>query len=82
MHFDGGRQQVVHDNDANILLVALVAKHAKEFGQESVRVLVEVHVVSRQQFLKKLRLFVLHRFYDELVVVGQEKHTPRGARIA
>lgn len=39
------------------------------------------HVVSRQQPLQELGLFVLHGFNDELVVAGQVEERAAGARV-
>ena len=82
MHLDVGGQQVVHDGEPDVLLVALVDVHAEELGQQRVRVLVQVHVVAGQQLLQELGLLVLHRLQDELVVVCQVEDAPRRPRVA
>ena len=39
MHFNTRGQDVVHDGETNVLLVAVVAEHPEELGQQRVRVL-------------------------------------------
>jgi hypothetical protein len=34
MHLDFGRQQIVHDGEANVLLIALVTVHPEKFWQQ------------------------------------------------
>ena len=46
MHLDGRWQKVVHDYESNVFVVELVVEHSEEFGQESFRILHQVHVVS------------------------------------
>ena len=81
MHFDGGRKQIIHNNETNVFLVALVAKHPEELWQKCMRVLVQVHVVSGQKLLQKLRFLALHRLDDELVIVRQEEEASGSTRI-
>ena len=82
VHFDFRWQQVVHDCESDVLLIALVGEHPEKLWQQCVRVLVEVHVVAGQELLEKLRLLVLHRLQDELVVVCQVEDAPRRPRVA
>ena len=74
MHFNTRGQQVVHDDQSDVLLVALVAEHPEELGQSCARVLLEVHVVAGQQLLEELRLLHADRLQDELVVIRQVKN--------
>lgn len=45
------------------------------------KVLVSHHVVTRQQPLEELGLFVLDGFDDELVIAGQVEEGPAGPRV-
>ena len=74
MHFNTRGQQVVHDDQSDVLLVALVAEHPEELGQSCARILLEVHVVAGQQLLEELRLLHADRLQDELVVIRQVKN--------
>ena len=82
MHFNIGGEEIVHDCESDVLLVALVAIHPEELGQEGVRVLVQVHVVPGQELLQELGLFVLDGLQDKLVVVSKVEDTARGTGIA
>jgi hypothetical protein len=39
VHFNTRRQDVVHDRQPDVLLVAVVAEHAEKLGQQGVRIL-------------------------------------------
>lgn len=78
---DPRREQVVHDDQPDVLGVAVVAVEAEELGQQGARVLHDVHVVGGQQLLQKFRLLVGDRFDDEVVVVGHVEYGPAGARV-
>ena len=51
VHAQLARQDVVHDNDADVLGVAAVAVQPEELGEQRSRVLVEIHVITGQEFL-------------------------------
>ena len=48
MHLDIGRQEIVHDGHSDVFLITLVHIHPKKLREQGVRVLVEVHVVTRE----------------------------------
>lgn len=71
MHLNVGRQEIIHDDDTDVLLVALVHVHPKELWEQCMRILVQVHVVAGQELLQELGLLVLDSLQDEFVVVRQ-----------
>lgn len=81
MHAHGAGQQVVHHHDPDVLAPGLHAVQPVELGQQGAGVLVQVHVVSRQELLQELGLLVLHGFDDELVVAGHVEERAAGARV-
>ena len=81
MHLYGSGQKIVHDDQPNVLLVALIAEHAEEFGESRAGILLQVHVVTGQEFLQELRLLHAHCLQDELIVLGQVENRSRGPRV-
>ena len=74
MHFNTRREEVVHDDQPDVLLVALVAEHPEELGESCAWILLEVHVVTREELLEELRLLHADCLQDELVVIRQVKN--------
>lgn len=78
---DPRREQVVHDDEADVFRIAVVAVEAEKLWQQGSRVLHDVHVVAGQQLLQKFRLLVGDRLDDELVVVGHVEYGPAGTGV-
>lgn len=74
MNLDPRRKQVVHDDQADVLGIAVVAVEAEKLRQQGSRILHDVHIVAGQQLLQKFRLLVGDSLDDELVVVGHVKY--------
>ena len=79
MHSNTRGKQIVHDDQSDVLLVALIAEHGEELGQGGAGVLLQVHVVAGQQLLQELGLLHADGLQDELIVIGQVKYGPRGS---
>ena len=81
MHSNTRGKQIVHDDQSDVLLVALIAEHGEELGQSGAGVLLQVHVIAGHQLLQELRLLHAHRLQDELIVLGQVENRSRGSRV-
>ena len=61
MHLNIGRQEIVHYSDSNVFLIALIRVHPEKLRQQSVWILVQIHIVTGQEFLQKLGFFMLKK---------------------
>jgi hypothetical protein len=60
MHLDFRGKQVVHDGQANVLLVALVAIHPEKFGQQRPGILKVTSLASHSRSTVQITLFLNH----------------------